>query len=96
MDAQFLLPLATYGWYGLSKKGFGKELLEAMIKWCKTFPFGESGTIYSSCDVASKKSHAFLSKMWFWTNRRLHRWRNSIKKTHRRGKIIYERKIWSS
>lgn len=46
-------------------KGFGKELLKAMIKWCKAFPFGESDTIYTSCDVANKKATAFYQNNGF-------------------------------
>lgn len=46
-------------------KGFGKELLEVMIKWCKAFPFGESDTIYTSCDVANKKAISFYQKSGF-------------------------------
>lgn len=46
-------------------KGFGKELLEAMIKWCETFPFGESDTIYTSCDIANKKAIHFYQRCGF-------------------------------
>lgn len=46
-------------------QGFGKELLEAMIKWCKAFPFGESNTIYTSCDVTNKKTISFYKKSGF-------------------------------
>ena len=46
-------------------KGLGKELLEAMIKWCKTFPFGESDTVYTSCDVTNKKAISFYEKNGF-------------------------------
>lgn len=46
-------------------KGFGKELLEAMIKWCKSFPFGESNTIYTSCDFNNKKAISFYQKSDF-------------------------------
>lgn len=46
-------------------KGFGRELLEAMIKWCKTFPFGESNTIYTSCDVTNKKAISFYQNNGF-------------------------------
>ena len=46
-------------------KGFGKELLEALIKWCEAFPFGESDTIYTSCDVANKKAISFYQRSGF-------------------------------
>lgn len=46
-------------------KGFGKELLEAMIKWCLAFPFGESDTIYTSCDVTNKKAISFYQNNGF-------------------------------
>ena len=46
-------------------KGFGRELLEAMIKWCKAFPFGKSDTIYTSCDVANKKAIHFYQRGGF-------------------------------
>lgn len=31
-------------------KGFSKELLTSVIKWCATKPLGEGDTIYTSCD----------------------------------------------
>ncbi len=46
-------------------KGFGKELLEAMIKWCKAFPFGKSNTIYTSYDATNKKVISFYQNNGF-------------------------------
>lgn len=46
-------------------KGFGKELLKAMVKWCETFPFGESNAIYTSCDVTNKKAISFYQNNGF-------------------------------
>lgn len=46
-------------------KGFGKELIGAVIRWCKTFPFGESDTIYTSCDVTNKKAISFYQRSGF-------------------------------
>lgn len=46
-------------------KGFGKELLVAMIKWCKTFPFGEADTIYTSCDIDNKRAVSFYQDNGF-------------------------------
>ena len=46
-------------------KGFGKELLEAMIKWCEAFPFGQSNTIYTSCDATNNKAISFYQKSGF-------------------------------
>ncbi len=31
-------------------KGFGKELLTSVIRWCATKPLGEADAIYTSCD----------------------------------------------
>ena len=31
-------------------RGFGKELLTAVVEWCATKPLGEAETIYTSCD----------------------------------------------
>ena len=36
-----------------------------MIKWCKTFPFGESNIIYTSCDVTNKKAIHFYQRGGF-------------------------------
>jgi len=46
-------------------RGFGKELLKAMITWCKAFPFGESDTIYTSCDATNEKAISFYKKSGF-------------------------------
>ncbi len=46
-------------------KGYGKEFLDALIKWCKTFPFGESDTIYTSCDINNKKAISFYQNSGF-------------------------------
>nr|MCR5078546.1 GNAT family N-acetyltransferase [Bacilli bacterium] len=50
---------------GYQNKGFGKELLIAMIRWCKAFPFGESDTIYTSCDINNKKAISLYQSMGF-------------------------------
>lgn len=45
--------------------GYGKELLEAIINWCSTYPFGNSDTLYTSVDVNDKKAIEFYKDAGF-------------------------------
>ena len=46
-------------------QGYGREVLEAMSRWCKAFPFGESDTLYTSCDVKNKSVISFYQSNGF-------------------------------
>ena len=48
-------------------RGFGKELLNAMIEWCSAKPLGESDTIYTSCDETNEKAIFLYQKVGFET-----------------------------
>ncbi|MBR0294344.1 MAG: GNAT family N-acetyltransferase [Bacilli bacterium] len=45
--------------------GYGKELLEAIINWCSTYPLGNSDTLYTSADVNNKKAIEFYKDAGF-------------------------------
>ena len=46
-------------------QGYGREVLEAMSRWCKAFPFGESDTLYTSCDAKNKSVISFYQSNGF-------------------------------
>ena len=45
--------------------GYGKELLEAIINWCSTYPLVNSDTLYTSSDVNNKKAIEFYKDAGF-------------------------------
>lgn len=45
--------------------GYGKELLEAIINWCGTYPLGNSDTLYTSTDVNNEKGIEFYKNAGF-------------------------------
>ena len=46
-------------------QGYGKEMLEAIINWCKSYPFGKSENIYTSADVNNEKAIQFYRDAGF-------------------------------
>lgn len=46
-------------------QGYGKEMLEAIINWCKSYPFGKSENIYTSADVNNEKAIQFYKDAGF-------------------------------
>lgn len=46
-------------------QGYGKEMLEAIINWCKSYPFGKSENIYTSADVNNEKAIQFYMDAGF-------------------------------
>ncbi len=46
-------------------RGYGKEILKAIINWCKSYPFGKSDVMYTSADVNNEKAIQFYKDAGF-------------------------------
>ena len=46
-------------------KGYGTEMVKAIIDWCKSMPLGESNVIYTSSDSNNKNAISFYQKNGF-------------------------------